>query len=121
MEQLPVITGADLVDRRGIKVDEDGPRDVFAATSFSEDSVQFSGVVEGSRIRIGTPILLQTVLEEVQLPGTVAQLRAGLSDVEMEDLRYHVAMLKWIVIPIPIFKRRVHLRTLKIGVYIPRL
>ena len=65
VEKLSVVTRANLVDRGGVKVDEDRARDVFSTTGLSEDGIELATIVEGLRIRIGTSILLETVLEEV--------------------------------------------------------
>jgi hypothetical protein len=107
MEELPVVASADLIDRAGVQVDEDGSGDVFARTGLREDGIELAAVVESLGIRVGTAILLETVLEEVavdgrlesgiydiwadtrddvQLPGTVPELGSGLADVEVKDL-----------------------------------
>jgi hypothetical protein len=65
MEQLAVITRANLVDGRRVEVDEDGARDVFAAARLSEHGIELAGVVESLRVRVGTTILLEAVLEQV--------------------------------------------------------
>jgi hypothetical protein len=106
VEQLAVVTSADLVDGAGVKVDEDGSRDIFAAASLREDGIELAAVMEGLGIRIRATILLQAVLEEVaaegvrdqyigymsrcqdnvQLPGTISELGSGLADVEVKNL-----------------------------------
>lgn len=106
VEQLSVVTGADLIDRAGVQVDEDGSGDVFAGTGLREDGIELAAVMEGLGIRIGAAILLETVLEEVaaegvrdqyigymsrcqdnvQLPGTISELGSGLADVEVKNL-----------------------------------
>jgi hypothetical protein len=65
VEQLAVVTSADLVDWRRVEVDEDGTRDIFAAASLREDGIKLAGVVEGLRVRIRATILLQAVFEEI--------------------------------------------------------
>lgn len=69
VEQLAVITSSDLIDGRGVKVDKDGSRNIFATSSLREDGIQLAGVVEGLGIRIGTTILLQAMFEEVSCPS----------------------------------------------------
>jgi hypothetical protein len=107
VEELSVVTSADLIDRAGVQVDEDGSGDVFARAGLREDGVELAAVVEGLGIRVGTAILLETVLEEVaadgrlesriyniwtdtkddvQLPCTVPELGSGLADMEVKDL-----------------------------------
>ena len=65
MEQLAVVTSANLVDGRGVEIDEDRARDIFAAASLSEYGIELAGVVECLGVRVGTTILLETVLEQV--------------------------------------------------------
>jgi hypothetical protein len=65
VEQLSVITSADLIDGTGVQVDEDRSGDVFARTGFGEDGIELAAVVESLGIRVGTAILLEAVLEEV--------------------------------------------------------
>jgi hypothetical protein len=65
MEELAVITGANLVDWRGVEINKDGTRDIFAAASLREDSIELTGVVEGRRVRIRATVLLQAMFEEV--------------------------------------------------------
>lgn len=65
VEKLAVITSADLIDRRGVKVDEDGTRDIFAAASLGEDGIELARVVERLRVGIRTTVLLQAMFEEV--------------------------------------------------------
>ena len=71
VEQLAVITRANLVDGRGVKINEDGARDIFSASSFSENSVELARVVEGFRVRVRTSVFLETMLEEVPSPRLV--------------------------------------------------
>jgi len=65
MEQLAVITSADLVDGGGVKIDEDGPRDIFATASLCEDGVELAGVVESLRVGIRAAILLQAMFKKI--------------------------------------------------------
>lgn len=69
VEQLAVITSADLVNGGGVKVDEDGSRDIFATASLREDGVELARVVESLRVGIRPTILLQAVFEEVPVPS----------------------------------------------------
>jgi hypothetical protein len=65
MEQLAVIPRADLVDGRGVKINEDGAGDIFSASSLREDGIELAGVVEGFRVGVRTSVFLETMLEEV--------------------------------------------------------
>jgi hypothetical protein len=68
VEQLAVITRANLVDGRGVKINEDGARDIFSASSLREDSVELARVVEGFRVGVRTSVFLEAMLEEVPSP-----------------------------------------------------
>lgn len=67
VEELSVVPSTNLIDGRGIQVDEDRTRDIFAAPGFGEDCVEFSRVVKRFGIWIWATILLQTVLEKVSV------------------------------------------------------
>ena len=69
VEQLAVITSADLVNGGGVKVDEDGSRDIFATASLREDSIELARVVESLRVGIRPTVFLQAVFEEVPVPS----------------------------------------------------
>jgi hypothetical protein len=72
MEELAVVTCANLVDGRGVEINEDGTRDIFAAASLCEDSIELARVVESLSIGVGATVLLETVLEQV--PGIEVNL-----------------------------------------------
>jgi hypothetical protein len=97
VEQLAVGAGSDLVDGlcqsairriqfpksiayRWVQVDENGARDVFAAACLGEEGLERATLREIRRIGIGTAVGLQAMLEQVQLPSAVTQLRSRLSD-----------------------------------------
>jgi hypothetical protein len=65
VEQLAIVTSADLVDGRGVEVDEDGTRDIFPTSSLREDGIELAGVVQCLRVWIRATILLQAMFEEV--------------------------------------------------------
>lgn len=65
VKQLSVITSSDLINGGGVEIDEDRTRDVFAATSFREDGIELAAIMKSLRIRVGTSILLEAVLEKV--------------------------------------------------------
>jgi len=69
VEQLAVITSADLVDWRRVKVDKDGTGDIFATASLREDGIELAGVVERLCVGIRATVLLQAVLEEISCPS----------------------------------------------------
>jgi hypothetical protein len=65
VEQLAIVTSADLVNGRRVEVDEDGTRDIFPTASLREDCIELAGVMQRLRVRIRTTILLQAMFEEV--------------------------------------------------------
>ena len=71
VEELSVITGADLINRAGIQIDEDRTGHVFARTGLGEDGIELTAVVERLCVRVGTAILLEAVLEEVAVRGDI--------------------------------------------------
>jgi hypothetical protein len=82
MEQLPVGSGPNLVDNGWFKINENSPWHVFAGTSLREKGVE--GVVTTADSFIGRhlTVWLNAVLEAVELPASVTDLRSGLSDVD---------------------------------------
>ena len=52
---------------RGVQVDEDGTRDVFAAAGLSEEGLEGAALGEVCRIGVGTTVGKEAMLEEV--PG----------------------------------------------------
>jgi len=116
MEQLAVITGADLVDWGRVQIDKDGAGYVFTTASFGKDGVELAAVVEGLCLRIRATILLETVFEKIpyyrvreclevtllgfwsrgnskgeekgnsQLPCAVSELGTSLANMEMKNL-----------------------------------
>ena len=85
MEQLAVGASADLVDHAGLKINEDGTRDVLACTSLGEEGVE--GVIAttdglvGGHLTVG----LDSVLKAVELPAAVAALHTGLTKMDGQN------------------------------------
>ena len=85
VEQLAVGTSADLVNGlgllapglcvaesatyRGVQVDEDGARNVFAVASLREEGLARASLVERLRIGVRATISLEAVLKEVPEEG----------------------------------------------------
>lgn len=87
VEELAVTARTNLVDGGRIEVAEDGARHVFAAAGLAEESLEGARVTDVlGDVFVGLSVGAQAVLEEVQLPGTVAKLAARLAEVKMEDL-----------------------------------
>ncbi len=88
VEQLAVGARADLVDDRGLEVEEDAAGDVLAGTRLREEGVErvvldADGLVGGHRA-----VRLDAVLEAVQLPAGVAGLDARLAEVDGDDFTH---------------------------------
>ncbi len=108
VEQLPVGAGADLIDHSGLQVKEDAARDVLASPGLGEEGVEsvvtttnglVGGHLHGARRRwsqvpnLGQTfwawredsahlaIRLDAVLQAVELPAGIADLDAGLANV----------------------------------------
>lgn len=105
MEELAVAAGADLVDGRRVKVDEEGPGHIFAAAGLGEEGVVGTRVADIRSVGVGAAIMAKAVLKKIaggnesaaswyqcgwgvnlQLPGTVTQLGTSLTQVEVKDL-----------------------------------
>ena len=65
MEKLAVVASPDLVDRRRVEVNKDGPRDVFAVARLGEESFERTSIADVLGIRIRAAVGSETVLEEV--------------------------------------------------------
>lgn len=65
MEQLAIGTGADLVDRGGVKVNKDGSRDMFAVARLGEEGLERTTLADVLDIRVGATISSEAMLEEV--------------------------------------------------------
>jgi hypothetical protein len=76
--QLAVGACADLVNDRGLEVDEHGSGHVLAGAGLGEERVE--GVVAAADRLVGRhlTVRLDTMLQAEQLPGSVADLATGL-------------------------------------------
>lgn len=86
VEELAIIACADLVDRGGVQVDEDGAGHIFAAPCLGEERLKGAAFIQIFGVGVGAAVGFQAVLEEVELPGTVPELCARLADVKVENL-----------------------------------
>jgi hypothetical protein len=86
MEELPVGSGADLIDDRGLQVDKDGTRNVLAVAGLREESIKgrVAAVLFGRDVAIG----LDAVFEAVQLPASITNLDASLANVNRDDFAH---------------------------------
>lgn len=65
VEELAVGAGADLVDRGGVQVDEDGARNVLAIARLGEEGLEGATVTDILGIGVWATIGSETVLKEV--------------------------------------------------------
>lgn len=65
VEERTVRAGPDLVDRRGVQVEEDGPRDVFAIARLAEEGLVGATLGGVGRVGVGPAVGAEAVLQEV--------------------------------------------------------
>jgi hypothetical protein len=70
MEERTISTGADLIDRRGVEIDEERARDMLAAAGLCEEGLERARVANVLGVRVGAAIRAETVLEEVAIRGS---------------------------------------------------
>jgi len=86
--ELAVRADADLVDDRGLEVDEDRARDVLAGARLGEEGVEGVVAAADRLVRGHLAVGLDAMLEAVQLPAGIADLDTGLADVDGDDLAH---------------------------------
>lgn len=64
MEKLSVVTGSDLVDWRGVQIDEDGSWDIFSATALGKEGFQSTNIL-ALLLLVWLSVGLKTVLQKV--------------------------------------------------------
>jgi hypothetical protein len=69
MEELTIGASPDLVDWRGVEVDEDGPGHVFAVARLSEEGLEGASIANVLGVGIRPSVGSKTVLEEVAREG----------------------------------------------------
>jgi hypothetical protein len=72
VEQLAVLAGTDLVNGRGVEIDEQGAGDVFAGAGLGEEGLERARVADVLAGLAGTAVEAQAVLEEVAGGGKSA-------------------------------------------------
>merc|ERR1719258_209114 len=90
VEELAVVTRADLIDHSRLQVDEHRARDVLASTGLREEGVERIVTATDRLVRRHLAIRLDTVLEAEQLPARVPDLRARLAHVDEDRLTHGV-------------------------------
>lgn len=88
MVQPGVRIGTELIHNGGFKVEDDGIMDTFAAGRFQEKSGE---VPRTRRLRVcfELALVVDAMLQEVELPGGLDDLHAGMmSDVDRDDFTH---------------------------------
>jgi hypothetical protein len=85
MEELLVGTSANLVDHRGLKIGQNGTRNILSSTSLLEKGLE--GLVVGVAVLHGA-VLIDAVLHAVKLPAGVTELNTSLTDVKRDDFTH---------------------------------
>ncbi len=82
----PVRPGADLIHHRRLQIHKDGPGHVLSSPGLGEEGVE--GVVPSPQGLVGghLPVGLDAMLQAVELPAGVANLAAGLANVDRDAL-----------------------------------
>ena len=85
--ELTVGSNSGLVNDSGLQVNKDSSRNMFATTSFGEECLE--RIVSESLVRGHMPIRLDTMLQAVELPTSIAYLDSSLSDMNGDaDKKY---------------------------------
>jgi len=94
VEKVTVFASSDLVNGRGVKIDEERSRNMLAAAGLSEESLERARVTNIGSIGVGATIGAETVLEKVELPSRVTELGTSLAQVEVKNLALHFVWMK---------------------------
>lgn len=73
VEKVAVFTSSDLVDRRGVEIDEQRSRNMLAAAGLSEEGLERTGVTNIGSIGVRSTVGAEAVLEKVAI-GNNGQL-----------------------------------------------
>jgi len=73
VEKVAVFTSSDLVDRRGVEIDEQRSRNMLAAAGLSEEGLERTGVTNIGSIGVRSTVGAKAVLEKVAI-GNNGQL-----------------------------------------------
>merc|ERR1719183_321679 len=88
MKELAICSGTDFVDNSGLEVDHHAAGDVLAGAGLTEEGVEGIVSTTDGLVRWHLSIWLDTVLEAEELPARIADLHAGLTDVDTESLAH---------------------------------
>ena len=77
---MAIGTSPDFINYSGFKIDKDSSRNVFACSSFREESVE--GVISSANGLVGRhlPIRLDSMLQAIEFPTGIANLATGLTN-----------------------------------------
>ena len=78
--------GYSLTDNSGFQVYEDGTRNVFSRSSFAEKRVKGIITTADGFVARHLAIRLNSMLQAVQLPTSIANLNSGLANVDRNTL-----------------------------------
>jgi hypothetical protein len=90
VEQVTVFASSDLIDRRGVEIDEQRSRNILSAVGLGKEGLERTGVTNIGSIGVRSTIGAEAVLEKVELPSRVTELGTGLTQVEVKNLALHL-------------------------------
>ena len=82
-----------ITDHSWLQVDKHGPGNVFAGTGLREEGGE--GVVPERLVRRHVSVRLDAMFQAVQLPAGVADLAAGLADVDGDTLALKITKTRF--------------------------
>lgn len=65
VEELPVVASADLINGRGVEVNEDGAGDMFAVAGLGEEGLERAALDDILGIGVGATVHAEAMLEQV--------------------------------------------------------
>jgi hypothetical protein len=79
VEQVTVFASSDLIDRRGVEIDEQRSRNILSAVGLGKEGLERTGVTNIGSIGVRSTIGAEAVLEKVELPSRVTELGTSLA------------------------------------------
>jgi hypothetical protein len=86
VEQVTVFASSDLIDRRGVEIDEQRSRNILSAVGLGKEGLERTRVTNIGSVGVRSTVGAETVLEKVELPSRVTELGTGLTQVEVKNL-----------------------------------
>lgn len=87
VEELSVSSSSDLVDNRGLQIEEDSSRNVLARRSLTKEGVEGILLNMTRDIRHST-VGIDAMLHTIELPNSITSLASSLSDVDRDNLTH---------------------------------